>query len=166
MLTPAQVQYLADIRAAAELASKDAEQELLKEFKSLSFKLGLMLNGGSRAWELFNTKAEDLLAQFKGALDSVEYVSNFGVDPAYRASHPGEPEMDFATIEKFGHIPNMWELRAANSPLVNGTSMNQWKIMESAEKGLYQFPLSSSPLPVGPNPTEALERPHYLGGNL
>jgi len=165
-LTPAQVKYLADMRAAAEKASANAEHELLKELGSYTFKLGLMLNGGSRAWKLATTRAADLLAQLKSALANVEYVQNFGVDPDYRKIHPGEPEMDFATIEKFGYIPNMWELRALNSPLVHGTSDRQWKILESAERGLYQLPITSRPLPVGPNLTEALERPQYLGGNL
>jgi hypothetical protein len=72
--------------------------------------------------------------------------------------------MDFATIDKLGYIPNMWELKAMNSPLVAGTSRRQWNIMESAERALYKFPISSPW--ISPNITEAAERPHYIGGNL
>merc|ERR1712139_199064 len=38
--------------------------------------------------------------------------------------------------------------------------------MESAERAIYKFPNTSQALPVGPDVTEALERPQYIGGNL
>merc|ERR1712150_77815 len=96
----------------------------------------------------------------------MEYTSNFGISPEYRNAHPGEPSMDISTIEKFGRIPTMWELRALNSSLVESTPDNEWKILEAAETGLYHLPLSSHPLPVGPTRMEALERPQYLAGNI
>jgi hypothetical protein len=73
--------------------------------------------------------------------------------------------MSFDTIEKYGYIPNMWELRAHKSPLVGNISA-EFRILESAETGLYRLPLTSEPLPKGPNATQALERPQYIAGNL
>merc|ERR1719199_839858 len=122
-----------------------------------------MLEG---AWSLAMTPATELMEKLKDSLNAMEYTSNFGVDPEWRKSHPGEPAMGFDTIEEFGHIPNMWELRAAKSPLVKGTPAAQWKIMDAAETGLYQLPLTNEPMPVGPNRTQALERPQYLAGNM
>jgi len=148
---------------AAEEASAKAEQYLLRKFKGPMFRLGLIRNG---AFRLAMQPASKIMEKFKGALDMVEYVSNFGVDPAWRRAHPGEPAMGFDTIQKYGYIPNMWELRARNSSLVQGTPENQWEIMEAAERDLYHLPLHSKPLPLGPDATESLERPQYLGGNL
>merc|ERR1712072_169093 len=79
------------MQAAAAAASKNAEQDLLKQFGSLGFKTNLMLQGGYKAWPLASIPAADLLAQVKGALETLEYVTNFGVDPAYQKAHPGEP---------------------------------------------------------------------------
>jgi hypothetical protein len=163
LLTPAQQQYMDSVRVAAATASAKAETQLLTMFDMPTFRTGLFLNG---AWKLAATPARELLSQLKVALDNVEYVTMFGVDPAWVKAHPSEPALDVETIQKFGHIPNMWELRARDSPLVNGTSMNQWAILDAAERGLYQMPLDGSLLPLGPNLTEAMERPMYIGGNL
>jgi hypothetical protein len=154
-----------DTRAAAAIASAKAEEELLTMFRSASFRFGLIRN---RAWKLAMTPGSAILAQLKDELSSMEYTTNFGVDPQWRKEHPGATAMGFDTITKFGgRIPNMWELRALNSSLATGTPEDQWKIMEAAEEGLYQLPYTSKALPVGPNETEALkERPSYLGGNL
>jgi len=167
LLKPEQVKYLEDAKAAAITASAEAEQELLHIFRSVKFRLELIWNGlGHNAWKMAFTPATELLGQIKGALEFTEYTTNFGVDPTWRKDHPGEPTMDFDTIDKYGYIPNMWELRAAKSPLVAGTPTDQWGVMEAAEDGLYQMPISGKLLPAGPNVTEALDRPQYIAGNL
>jgi len=47
-----------------------------------------MLNGGYNAWDVASKPADELLAQLKTALSSLEYVSNFGVTPEYQKLHP------------------------------------------------------------------------------
>jgi len=163
ILTPAQIQYLADINASAVIASKAAEEELLSKFRSAAFHLELIRNG---AWQLASTPPAALLAQLRETLRTIEYTTNFGVDPAWRMAHPGEPALGIDTIEQFGYIPNMWELRSLKSPLVNGTPDAQWSILEAAERGIYELPLTSAPLPIGPNRSQASERPQYIAGNL
>lgn len=164
-VTPKQATYLTSMQQTAEVASKNAEQELIKLFEAPQFRAGLLEHG---ALGLAMTSAPKLLEKVKVALSSMEYTSNFGVSAEYRETHPGQPSMNFSTIDAFGYIPTMWELRALNSSLVDGTPMNQWRIMEAAETGLYQLPISeSSKLPHGPTQGQAAdERPQYLAGNI
>lgn len=162
-VTPAQARFLAGARQQAAEASRRAEDALVSAFDTAEFRAGLAEHGDLR---LALLPAADLLARVKVALASMEYTSNFGVSAGYRESHPGEPAMNLSTIDAFGRIPTMWELRALNSSLVAGTPANEWAILEDAERGLYQLPIPGERLPVGPNRTEALERPQYLAGNI
>jgi len=164
-VSPKQAAYLTEMQQKAVAASESAEEELLKLFKEPQFRAGLLEHG---ALGLAMTPADKLLDRVKTALSSMEYTSNFGVSEAYRKTNPGQPSMNFSTIDDFGYIPGMWELRALNSSLVAGTPLNQWKIMEAAETGLYQYPISeSSKLPAGPTQEQAAaERPQYLAGNI
>jgi hypothetical protein len=164
-VTPKQARFLAEAQQMAVTASQKAESELIEAFKALEFREGLLAHG---AFGLAALPAAELLEKVKTALASMEYTSNFGISAAYRHDHPGEPAMNFSTIDEYGRIPTMWELRALNSSLVAGTPDDEWKIMEAAETGLYQLPITiSSKLPVGPNQTTAaLERPQYLAGNI
>jgi len=164
VLNPQQIKFFADAHVAAEAASSKAETELLTHFGSLKFKAELILNGG---WRLARTSAPEILSQLKESLHSMEFTSNFGVDPAWRNSHPGQPTMDFPTIAKYGYIPNMWELRAENSTQVTGIGEKQWQVMDAAETGLYHWPVTSKPLPIGPDAKQGRnERPQYLAGNM
>jgi len=167
LLKPEQIEYLKNVQVAAASASAQAEQEMLGMFRSIRFRLGLLWNGmGHNAWRMFFTPASELMAQLKSTLEFTEYTSNFGVDAEWRKEHPGQAQMDFDDFEKYGYIPNMWELRAAKSPGVAGTPPAQWGIMEAAETGLYRAPISGKMMPVGPNATEAIDRIQYLAGNL
>jgi hypothetical protein len=165
VVTPKQAGYLADAQQRAVAASKNAEAELIQAFDKPEFRAGLLAH---EALELTLLPATEILARVKKALASMEYTSNFGVSVEFRKEHPGEPSMNFSTIDEFGRIPTMWELRALNSSLVAGIPEKQWKILEAAETGLYQLPITeSSKLPVGPTQKEAAEeRPQYVAGNV
>jgi hypothetical protein len=162
-ISPKQAVYLAEVSGKAVEASLEGEKQLIEAFGKPQFRAGLLEHGAVR---LASHSSEKLLEMVKTALASMEYTSNFGISDEYRQAHPGEPEMNFSVIDEFGHIPTMWELRAVNSSLVNGTPDKEWTVMESAETGLYKMPISSKPLPIGPNLTEARERPQYLAGNI
>lgn len=165
VVSPKQAKYLADVQQTAVLASKIAEAELIEAFQTPEFRAGLLVHG---AWELTLLPAVEILGRVKAALASMEYTSNFGISEEFRKTHPGDASMNFSTIDEFGRIPTMWELRARHSSLSAGIPEKQWKILEAAETGLYRFPITeSSKLPVGPNETEAAEeRPSYIAGNI
>jgi hypothetical protein len=147
-VSPKQAAYLAEVKKTAVEASKSAEAELISEFRSPRFVAGLLSHG---AFKLAMTPADKLLEQVKIALTNMEYTSNFGVSEAFRKTHPGQPSMNFSTIDELGRIPTMWELRALNSSLVAGIPDKQWKILEAAETGEYRLPIDvSSKLPAGP----------------
>jgi len=162
-LTPKQMKRIDEVRAAAIPASREAESWLLQHFQSAGFRAGLLLQGDL---ELAAASSEQLLSQLKDTLGSMEYVTNFGVEAAYRREHPGDSGMDLKTLEQFGHIPTMWELKAVNSSLVNGTPADEWAILDAAETGLYGLPAFSDPAPQGPSAEEGRERPQYLSTNL
>jgi hypothetical protein len=170
LVTPKQARYLEEAQQKAAQASQNAEAELIKVFQGPKFRAGLLFHGMAPwlPWRLATLPATELLARVKTALASMEYTSNFGVSEDFRKQHPGQPSMNFSTIDTFGRIPTMWELRALNSSLVAGIPEKQWKVLEAAETGLYQLPISeTSKLPVGPTQTEAaLERPQYVATNV
>jgi len=164
-VSPKQVRYLAAAQEQAVKASQEAEAKLIEAFNSPQFRSGLL---SLKAFWLAVLPATELLAQVKKAMASMEYTTNFDVSPTYRQAHPGQPSMNLSTIDEYGRIPTMWELRAVNSSLVAGIPEDQWKILEAAETGLYQLPITeSSKLPAGPTQTEAaLERPQYIAANI
>jgi len=164
-VTPKQAHYLAATQQKAVKASQEAEAKLIEAFNGAQFRSGLL---SLKAFWLAMLPATELLAQVKKALGSMEYTTNFDVSPTYRKLHPGQPSMNLSTIDEWGRIPTMWELRALNSSLVAGIPEDQWKILEAAETGLYQMPITeSSKLPAGPTQAEAaLERPQYIASNI
>lgn len=161
-LTPVQLRLMEVAKPVAEVASAAAEAELLKEIGSLSFRIQMLLMDS----DLVRRSPESLLKDLKRALVSMEWTSNFGVDAAFVASNPGAPMMNFDTLEHWGRIPGMWELKANRSDLVKGIPRNQWRILDAAETAFYGLPPFLGPDRLSPTAAEAFERPSYLGGNL
>jgi len=113
---------------------------------------------------LLSLSPEQLLETLKENLESLEYVTNFGLDAESLKKNPGQGAMDVKTIETYGHFPTDWELRYNKSKLVASVSPKQWKIYDAAETGLYPLPEFKNP--DEPTVAEVQQRPKYLAGNL
>lgn len=161
LLTPEQVKFLTDAQATAVEASKNTEAELLKEFDSLSFRLGLLAEGRGGLSLAFKSALE-LLAELKSALNSLEWVFSFGYDAESAKLHPGQPAWSLQTIDEFGHIPTLWELKVDGKAAALPEA--QWKLVDAEETGLYRQ--RNFAKHADPNMTEAALRPSYVSGNL
>jgi len=160
-LDPTQARIMTEVRYAAVNASLMAEREILEHVGKSSFRAALMIEG---AHGLLSLSPEQLLETLKENLESLEYVTNFGLDAESLKKNPGQGAMDVKTIETYGHFPTDWELRYNKSKLVASVSPKQWKIYDAAETGLYPLPEFKNP--DEPTVAEVQQRPKYLAGNL
>jgi len=152
---------MTEVRYAAVNASLMAEREILEHVGKSSFRAALMIEG---AHGLLSLSPEQLLETLKENLESLEYVTNFGLDAESLKKNPGQGAMDVKTIETYGHFPTDWDLRYNKSKLVASVSPKQWKIYDAAETGLYPLPEFKNP--DEPTVAEVQQRPKYLAGNL
>lgn len=160
-LTPEQQRFIEDARSEAVNSSLRAEGEFLELFQRPEFRWAFRLEG---AGNLAALPPSALLEMLKANLASLEYTNNFGLDARSRRLHPGREAMDFTTIDRYGHVPQIWEMRADGLPLVANVSQKQWAISDAAETGLYGFPAMADL--AHPTAEEARQRPQYLAGNL
>lgn len=161
LLTDWQKQFLADAQAPAAAASKLAEQFLLQEMRTPAFRAQLLMQGWG-SWKIAFKSAEELLEDIRASLHSSEFVFSFGLDKASAKLHPGQPDWSIKSIDEFGHIPTLWELKVdGKAPSI---PQAQWELVDAEETGLYRQ--QNFKKPADPTMEEAALRPGYVSGNL
>lgn len=165
-VTSYQKQLLASVAESGKAASEAAEELLLEAFRSKEFRLAMLVFDDPDAMRIASASAEDTLEELRQNLDSMEYTANFGLTAEDRREHPGKAGPNFTTIDHWGYYPNMWQLKFANSTLMQGVPDRQWDIYDGAEVGLYDLKGFAHPQEHNPTWAEAAERPTYTYKSL